>query len=150
MQVDSRIFNAGIGLGVIGDVAASLPAGFAFKVAAQQGMWELGEGVVALGLETGMTFSSIVTSGNSTNRFSKFIIAPRAGWHCGWDAIGLDTYAGMAMGLGFLSQTDVNTKLRFHGSLYLGATYFFNENLGVNIETGYGISAIQAGVAYKF
>jgi hypothetical protein len=152
MQTESWIFNAGVGLGVIYDVAADLPAGFAFKVALQRGFWELGDGTVALGLETGMTFNSIFVPAplNYTNRFTKFNIAPRAGWHCGWDVPGLDTYAGLAMGIGFLSQTGANTKLRFHGSCYIGASYFFNENLGVNIETGYGATFFQAGIAYKF
>jgi hypothetical protein len=149
LQVESWIFNAGIGLGSIYDVSANLPAGFAFKVALQRGMWELGPGVIALGLETGMVFNS-TTIGNYTARFSKFNISPRTGWHCGWDVIGLDTYAGMAMGIGFLSQTDLDTKLRFHGSVYVGGTYFFNEKFGINLETGYGTTFIQLGVAYKF
>jgi hypothetical protein len=155
MQVESWIFNAGIGLGVIYDVDADLSPGFAFKVALQRGVWELGPGVVALGLETGMTFNSLlivnpVNQFSQTDRFSKFNIAPRATWHYGWDVIGLDTYAGMAMGIGFLSQTDVDTKLRFHGSAYVGASWFFNEKFGVNVEAGYGTTFIQAGVAYKF
>jgi hypothetical protein len=149
MQVESWIFNAGIGLGTIYDVDASLSAGFAFKLALQRGMWELGPGVIALGLETGMTFNSI-TSFNQTHRFTKFNIAPRANWHFGWDVIGLDTYAGMAMGIGFLSQTDIDTKLRFHGSVYVGGSYFFNENFGINLEAGYGTTIVQVGVAYKF
>jgi hypothetical protein len=155
MQVESWMFNAGIGLGTIYDTDASLSAGFAFKVALQRGMWELGPGVVALGLETGMVFNSIVIDdpvnrNSHTVRFTKFNIAPRAGWHFGWDVIGLDTYAGMAMGIGFLSQTDIDTKLRFHGSVYVGGSYFFNENFGVNLETGYGTTIVQLGVAYKF
>jgi hypothetical protein len=149
MQEESWIFNGGIGLGAIYDVDADLSPGFAFRLALHRGMWELGPGIVALGLESGMTFNS-TTMLNHTSRFSKFSIAPRINWHYGWDAIGLDTYAGMAMGLGFLSQTDVDTKLRFHGSAYVGASYFFNEKLGVNVELGYGSTIIQAGVAYKF
>jgi hypothetical protein len=149
LHVESWVINAGIGLGVIYDVEASLPAGFAFKIALQRGMWELGPGAIALGLETGMVFNS-KTVGPYTARFTKFNIAPRAGWHCGWDVPGLDTYAGMAMGIGFLSQTDIDTKLRFHGSVYLGGSYFFNERFGINVETGYGTTAIQLGVAYKF
>ena len=148
LQVEDWVFNAGIGLGQIYDVSANLPAGFAFKVALQRGMWELGPGVVALGLETGMVFNS--TTNGYTNRFTKFNIAPRAGWHYGWDAPGLDTYAGMAMGIGFLSETDVDTKLRFHGSVYVGGSYFFNEHFGVNLEVGYGTTFTQFGVAYKF
>jgi hypothetical protein len=149
METDSWMFNAGIGLGRIYDVSGSLPAGFAFNVALQRGMWELGSGVIALGLETGMVFNS-TTIGTHTARFSKFNIAPRAAWHCGWDVPGLDTYAGMAMGFGFLSQTDFDTKLRFHGSMYVGGSYFFNEHFGINLETGYGTTFIQLGVAYKF
>jgi hypothetical protein len=149
MQAEGWVFNAGIGLGSIYDVSGHLPAGFAFKVALQRGMWELGPGTVALGIETGMVFNS-TTAGSHTDRYSKFNIAPRAGWHCGWDVTGLDTYAGMAMGIGFLSQTDFDTKLRFHGSVYVGGSYFFNEHFGLNLETGYGTTIIQVGVAYKF
>ena len=149
LQLDDWVFNAGIGLGRIYDVSADLPAGFAFQVALQRGMWELGPGVVALGLETGMVFNS-TTIGIYTARFAKFNIAPRVGWHYGWDVPGLDTYAGMAMGIGFLSETDVDTKLRFHGNVYLGGSYFFNERFGINLETGYGTTFIQLGVAYKF
>jgi hypothetical protein len=150
MQVESWIFNAGIGLGVIDNADVSLPAGFAFKVALQRGVWELGPGVIALGLETGMVFNSIVTHTGSTDRYTKFNIAPRIGWHYGWDVVGLDTYAGMAMGIGFLSQTRFGTEVPFHGSVYVGGSYFFNEKFGVNLETGYGTTIIQVGVAYKF
>jgi hypothetical protein len=150
LHVDDWVFNAGIGLGVIYDVNANLPAGFAFKVALQRGFWELGPGAIALGIETGMVFNSITNINGNTDRYAKFNIAPRAGWHCGWDVPGLDTYAGMAMGIGFLSQTDIDTKLRFHGSVYVGGSYFFNENFGINLETGYGTTFIQLGVAYKF
>jgi hypothetical protein len=155
MQVESWIFNAGIGLGTIYDVDANLAAGLAFKVALQRGIWVLGPGVVALGLETGMVFNSIVINdpvnrNSHTARFAKFNIAPRANWHYGWDVIGLDTYAGMALGIGFLSEADVDTKLRFHGSAYVGGSYFFNENFGVNLEIGYGTTFAQVGVAYKF
>jgi hypothetical protein len=155
IQVESWMFNAGIGLGTIYDINTNLSAGFAFKVALQRGMWELGPGVVALGLETGMVFNSTVIDypinrNSHTERYTKFNIAPRANWHHGWDVIGLDTYAGMAMGIGFLSQTDVDTKLRFHGGVYVGGSYFFNENFGVNLETGYGTTIVQVGVAYKF
>ncbi|MDR2449973.1 MAG: hypothetical protein LBD52_08465 [Prevotellaceae bacterium] len=149
MQVESWILNAGMGFGQIYDVDGSLPSGFAFKLALQRGFWEAGPGVIALGLETGMVFNS-TTIGAYTARFTKFNIAPRAGWHCGWDVPGLDTYAGVAMGIGFLSQTDVDTRLRFHGSAYIGGSYFFNEHFGVNLETGFGTTFIQVGVAYKF
>ena len=144
------VFNAGVGFGHIYDVSIDLPEGFAFKIALQRGMWALGTGVIALGLETSMTFNSILTVTNTTNRFTKFNIAPRAGWHYGWDVAGLDTYAGMALGVGSLSQTGGSAKLRFYGSFYLGASYFFNEKLGINVETGYAATDIQIGVAYNF
>ncbi|MDR3235827.1 MAG: hypothetical protein LBT48_03770 [Prevotellaceae bacterium] len=148
MQVGVWMFNADAGLGIINDVA-HVPAGFAFKLALQRGLWEADLGVVTLGMETGMALSSIV-EGNQTLRYTKFNIAPRASWHHGWDTDGFDTYAGLAMGIGFLTQTDIATQPRFYGSVYIGGSYFFNDGLGVNVEFGYGTTFAQIGVIYRF
>jgi hypothetical protein len=155
MQLNTWMLNAGIGLGSIYNVDANLSSGFAYKIALQRGMWEAGPGVITLGLETGMVFNSIVVHPtvltSETIRYTQFNLAPRSSWHYGWDVAGLDTYAGLSMGLGFLAITNNNTKLRFYGDFHIGGSYFFSEEFGVNVETAYGTNTIfQVGIVYKF
>jgi hypothetical protein len=150
MEEGAWMVNAGIGLGKIDGVSGfNLPAGFAFRASIQKGMWEVGPGTVSLGGEAGMVFNSTSVL-DYTVRFTRFNMAPRSSYHYGWHVEGLDTYAGMALGLGFLTQTDVDTKTYFYGSVYLGCSYFFNNNLGINVEVGYGTTFTQVGVVYRF
>ena len=69
----------------------------------------------------------------------------------------LDTYGGLMLGYHSLNITTTPSNYTYHGnssgttaSLFLGARYFFNDNLGAFIELGYGVTAIELGVALKF
>lgn len=127
--------------------------GFGTKVALEFGIWQAGPGVVSLGIETGGTFSN-------GGRYDDFrsrtvIVAGRSAWHYGWKVSHLDTYAGVSAGAGF-HHYDYNNgnKVNYDDVFpvfggFVGASYFFTPSFGVNVEAGYDITALQAGVIFK-
>ncbi|MDO4771113.1 opacity family porin [Porphyromonas sp.] len=70
----------------------------------------------------------------------------------------VDTYAGMIVGLAFsngelLKDKDFgrsysSTKLAY--GVFVGARYMFVENIGAFAELGWGVSAVNVGLALKF
>jgi|SRR5450432_438226 len=124
------------------------------KVAAEAGIWQLGPGVLSLGAEIGGSFS---TANYNSYKSNIIIVAVRSAYHFGWNVDKLDTYAGLSVGPGFRSYNyrDVNdSKYTRHDVVvspgaFIGATYFFSENIGVNVEAGYDITEIQGGIIFK-
>ena len=79
----------------------------------------------------------------------------RSAWHYGWKVSGLDTYAGLSAGAGF-HHYDYNNGSRYENDDvipvfggFVGASYFFTPSFGVNVEAGYDITSLQAGVVFK-
>ena len=145
-------FNAGAGIGNVYNSNYS-NTGFGTKAAVEKGLWRVGPGVIALGLQTGGSFSS---SGALDDYKEKtFIIAARAAWHHGWNIRNLDTYAGLSSGAGFNQYSyNKNGKVKqdevvpvFGG--FVGASYFITPSFGFNIEAGYDITRIQGGIVFK-
>jgi hypothetical protein len=74
---------------------------------------------------------------------------------------GLDTYAGVAAGPRFtifsykLPDTykgqviDEPPTVGYGGGAFAGASYFFNEFLGINGELGFNITYAQVGMVFK-
>lgn len=124
------------------------------KVAAERGMWQLGPGVLSLGLEAGASFSSARYNGYKSNIL---IVAARSAYHFGWNVPKLDTYGGVSLGPGFRSYnyTDItNDKYTKHDvvvspGVFVGGTYYFSDNIGVNVEAGYDITQVQGGIIFK-
>jgi hypothetical protein len=145
---DYRSYNSGSGLGT--------------KAALEFGIWQAGPGVVSLGAEIGGTFSGSRSGPNNDFKARTLVIAGRSAWHYGWKVGGLDTYAGVSAGAGFHHYNFTNTSnngntvnkvnsddvIPVFGA-FVGASYFFTPNFGVNIEGGYDITALQAGVVFK-
>lgn len=140
-----------------------LPAG---QVAVEVGMWEVGPGVITLGGEVGGTFFSYkgtdLRYGPKTTykyNYTELVLAVRGAYHYGWNVQGLDTYGGIAAGPRFtiFSYTipagttilDKPATVGYGGGVFAGASYFFNELLGINAELGFNITYIQIGMVFK-
>ena|SRR5450432_731044 len=158
-EVGSLTANIGAGLGrnsfgSLGYYGTSIGygTGIGVKVAVERGMWQLGPGVLSLGLEAGGSFSS--SGGYKSNII---ITAVRAAYHFGWSVDNLDTYAGPSVGPGFRSYdyyyntttTHTQHDLVFAPGFFVGGTYWFSPNIGVNVEAGYDITEIQGGIIFK-
>jgi len=160
MEVGTTTVNIGVGVGrssfgnygVYGSGYYGYGTGFGTKAAVERGMWELGPGVLTLGLEAGAAFSNASYNSYKSNII---IIAARSAYHFGWNVDKLDTYGGVSLGPGFRSYdyytTSKNTKhdVVVAPGIFVGASYYFSPNIGVNVEAGYDITVIQGGIVFK-
>ncbi|MCX6261907.1 MAG: hypothetical protein NTY95_13945 [Bacteroidia bacterium] len=70
----------------------------------------------------------------------------------------LDTYAGFLLGYNFVSRTETVNPIEDHDyssshlawALFIGARYYFKENIAVMAELGYGVAILNVGLALKF
>jgi hypothetical protein len=159
MEEGTITVNVGIGAGRSGyayngynGYGYGYGSGFGTKAAIERGMWELGPGVLTLGLEAGGSFSK-----SGSYKSSIIIVAARSAYHFGWNVPNLDTYAGASLGPGFRSSDydySVNNKTTKHDvvvapGIFVGGSYFFSPKIGVNVEAGYDITLIQGGLVFK-
>ncbi len=154
MEKGAWTVNAGVGVGNLYD---GIGTGFGVRAAVEHGMWEAGPGIITLGGELGWAHTSdknILASFNIN--YNQFTVAARSAWHHGWNVAGLDTYGGITMGpaFQFASVSGVadgnDNQVAFYFGFFLGASYFFTPNFGVNAELGYSANLFQVGVVYKF
>lgn len=126
------------------------------KVVIEAGLWQAGPGVITLGGQIGGTFSNGGRGGRYNDYKARtFVVAGRSAWHHGWKVKGLDTYAGLSAGAGFNQYTyrdnDIikqNEVVPVFGG-FVGASYFVTPLFGFNVEAGYDITQIQAGIIFK-
>ena len=149
VRVGSITLNMGVGVGTQYKEAHSP---FGTKVALEFGLWQAGPGVITLGGEIGGSFSNSGGHEDYTSRTT--VLAARSAWHYGWRVPGLDTYAGLATGIGFHHhdyynyEGDQDEVMPVVG-IVLGASYFISPKFGFNAEVGNDITNIQAGVIFK-
>lgn len=141
------------GYGTFGSSYYGYGNGLGLKAAVERGMWQLGPGVLSLGAELGGSFTSARLSGYKSNIV---VAAVRSAYHFGWGVDNLDTYAGLSVGPGFRSYNyydgvDIKTKhdVVVTPGAFVGGTYYFSPNIGVNVEAGYDITLIQGGIIFK-
>ena len=159
MEVGTTTVNIGIGAGRSGygyngyaGYGYGYGSGFGTKAAIERGMWQLGPGVLTLGLEVG---GSLSKSGSYKSNI--VIAAARSAYHFGWNVPNLDTYGGLSLGPGFRSSDydyGINDKRTKHDviiapGIFVGGSYYFSPNIGVNVEAGYDITVIQGGLVFK-
>ena len=160
MNVNTWLINFGIGPGI--NYYSGYSAGFGpgFQVSFEKGMWQLGPGVLTLGAEVGTSYFSYKYFGYYRYSWLSFITAARCAYHYGWKVKGLDTYGGVSTGLRFLISSrkyydNYGDKgynpgaVSFFFGTFVGASYFFNNVLGVNGEFGYNINYAQIGLVFK-
>ena len=129
---------------------------FGTKAALEFGVFPAGPGVVSLGIEAGGTFSGKSDSYLYNDYRSRtIVVAGRSAWHYGWKVNRLDTYAGVSAGAGFRHYDYNNGKHYENNDVvpvfggFVGASYFLTPSFGVNVEAGYDITSLQAGVVFK-
>ncbi|MDO9373388.1 MAG: hypothetical protein Q7T76_03165 [Ferruginibacter sp.] len=149
VRVGSVILNLGVGVGHPYKYAYN--SNFGTKAALEFGIWQAGPGVVTLGGEVGASFSN--RDRNDDYKARTVVVAVRSAWHYGWKVRGLDTYGGVATGLGFHNRNYDNdidrNEVRPVVGAFVGASYFVTPNFGFNAEAGNDITAIQAGIVFK-
>jgi hypothetical protein len=166
MSKDSWLLNFGIGPGVKYYDAYSTGFGPGFQVAFEKGMWQLGPGVLTLGAEFGVSYFWYKYSYDDADAYSyswvSVIPAARCAYHYGWKVKGLDTYGGVATGFRFLAFSEKYynghngteygynpASISFFPGIFVGASYFFNDQIGINGELGYNINVAQIGMVFK-
>lgn len=168
MTKGSWFINFGFGPGT--NWQGAYGGGFlpAVQAAFETGMWEMGPGLITLGGEVGGTFFSFTGTdsryGPATTykyNYTELVFAVRGAYHYGWNVQGLDTYGGVAAGPRFTLFTyqipasytgpviGKPATVGYGGGAFLGASYFFNELLGVNAEAGFNITYIQIGMVFR-
>ena len=157
VRVGTVILNLGTGIGA-NYREHYYYSPFGLKAALELGLWQAGPGVITLGPEIGVSFSSDNYYGAYNNYHSRTVVmAGRSAWHYGWKVRGLDTYGGFSMGIGvhhydYYSNNDnyysYNEAIPVLGT-FIGASYFVSPKFGFNAEAGYDITNFQLGVVFK-
>jgi hypothetical protein len=155
MSQGSWILGVGIGPGipVFGNGYGFGPG---FKVYFENGTWQLGPGVLSLGGDVGFSFFSESFLDGGRETWLNFMFGARSAYHYGWDVPGLDTYGGIPLGIGFSAYSHNNIE-GYRGAqnifpyvgFFLGASYFFNHQVGLNGEVGYNVTYANIGVIFK-
>lgn len=173
--VHAQQFNVGDNVGSLGiGFGSSLAhrfgsSGPGIALQLEHGMWDVeGPGTISLGGYLGYnSFSSRYGIPGSIYsykvRSSYMILGVRSAYHYhGLDIKELDLYGGLMLSLNIYSESrtsDFNGNYVYVGpdagtslspSLYVGARYYFTENLAAYGELGYGISFFTVGAAYHF
>ena len=155
VKLGSWVVTAGIGPGAqyFGNGVGFGPA---IKGSFETGMWDLGPGVITLGGEATFSFFSQHYGEGWHESWVNFIFGARAAFHYGWDVEGLDTYAGIPLGMGFCAHGWDNhpgnygyTPVYPYAGIFFGATYFFTKSIGINGEVGYNSTFANVGVVFK-
>ncbi len=133
--------------------------GPAFVIRYDHGIWQAGPGTISLGGQFGTSFfwkdqhhQGVDYKESWTN--IGFIF--RAAYHYGWKVPGLDTYAGFGGGgiVSLYNDDDWNngkddTHVTGTPTAFIGASYFFNDFLGINGEVGYNFAYAQIGLNFR-
>jgi hypothetical protein len=155
VKLGSWTLNIGIGPGThfMGNGAGFGPAE---KASFEMGMWDFGPGVVTLGGEFTCSSFRYHYGTDWKETWTNFFLASRAAYHYGWDVEGLDTYAGVPLGIGFCIHTmdDKPGNLGYtpvfpYFGFFCGASWFFTKTIGVNGELGYNSTSASIGVVVK-
>jgi hypothetical protein len=155
MSEGSWVIAAGVGPGthVFGNGFGFGPG---FKVFFENGTWQLGPGVLSLGGEVGFSFFSYHFGNAYHESWVNYMFGARSAYHYGWKVPGLDTYGGIPLGLGFSAHSYDNypgykgySPVFPYLGLFVGASYFFNDHIGLNGEFGYNVTYANIGVIFK-
>jgi hypothetical protein len=161
-QKGTNIISAGVGLGssILSYSAASQTPALSLQY--ERGVWDIGgPGVISLGGYVGYKGYSYSATDYS-EKWHYTVLGVRSAYHYnGLNVEKLDLYGGVMLSYNILSYSysDIGG-YNFSGSgsygstvgfsLYVGARYFFTDNLAVLAELGYGVAYLNVGIAAKF
>ncbi len=162
----TKVASLGIGIGSsLGsfDYSSQIPG---ISVMYEQGIAEAGNvGIIGVGGYVGYkSFSFESNSGTfeSKSNWNYTIIGIRGALHfTGINAENLDLYGGLMASYNLLNYSyednsgfNTGNKGNFGNSagltLFVGARYYFSDNLGGFAELGYGVAYLNLGIALKF
>jgi len=177
--IHAQSFNIGDNiLGLSVGIGGNYSAGSAYSsqtpalgLSYEKGIMDLGPGVLGIGgyigykslsSETGISFGNVAYKYDWT--WNYLIIGARGIWHYNeWhNNDKLDTYGGVMLSynsVSFKDNTDYPTgslQYKYASSSgvgftgFVGARYYFSDNVGAHAELGYGIAVLNLGVSYKF
>lgn len=162
-NVLSALVGAGSSLGYLGNSPSP-----AISVNFEHGAWQAGDdGIISIGGYAGRkSFSYDYNYGSGyfySQKWSYTIIGVRSAYHyTGLDNEKIDLYGGVMLSYNILSYSFKDNSGFFSGSTsssygsgtgftgYIGGRYFFNPRIGANLELGYGVSHLNAGISLKF
>jgi hypothetical protein len=116
-----------------------------------------------LGYKT-LTDRTRVTTFSYDWRWTYLIMGVRGAWHYNeWHGVSeLDVYGGLMLSYNSVTWTDrtdypagfpavrASSASGIALTGFLGARYYFTDNLAVHLEGGYGIAVLNLGLTYKF
>ena len=155
-QNGTTTVNAGIGLGTaLGGLGKARPA---ISISLDHGFWDIGgPGVISLGGYIGNTGYKYTDLGY-TAKWNYVVVGVRGAYHYnGFEIPELDVYGGAMLGYNIVSYSadgaGAGLKNSYGSGLglsgFVGGRWFFNHNVGVYAELGYGVSVLSAGVTFK-
>lgn len=153
-QKETNVLNAGVGFGTnLGGLGNARPA---VSISFEHGTWDIGgPGVISLGGYLGNTGYSYKSAGYKQT-WNYTVVGVRSAYHYnGIENPKLDVYGGVMLSYniasykaeGYDGPNNFGGGLGFSG--FVGGRYFFNQKLGIYAELGYGVSTLNAGVAFK-
>ena len=155
-QTGTKAVNVGVGLGSVLSNTTIPPLSVSFDYGVKDNLINGENGSISVGGYIGYTASS-VAFGDSKYRTSYAILGARGAFH--YQVMPkLDTYGGIMLGYNVTSSSWSGTVVPgaalssngFIHNTFLGARYFFKENIGAFAEAGYGIAYLNLGVTCKF
>ena len=134
------------------------------------GEWTVKCGVVPLGfgfeagyVGHGYTYYNNYLNDKDVYSWNNFVVAALANYHINLPVDNLDVYAGPRLGAVLVirdykyynngnlveNSSGTTTYVDFWGGVVLGATYYFSDSFGVNLEVGYPLIA-KVSASFKF
>ena len=161
VEKGDKVLNLGVGLGNalysgIGYTGSIPPISGSLEVVIKDDLFD-GNGAIGVGGYLGYSSYKWAYSGWGW-KYSNIIIGPRGYLHYNF-LDNLDTYAGLMLGYNILSSKETGNSIPGYNynassggvifSGFLGARYFFNDNVAAMVELGSGIAYLNLGVAFK-
>lgn len=149
----------GIGFGPAIPYYGSSGFGPAIVMHYDHSIWKVGPGTISLGGQLGTSFfwHNFKHEGISyKSAWTNIGIVFRAAYHYGWKVPGLDTYAGFGAGTEFSMYNDGgynsgknHSHVGFLPTAFIGASYFFNDVIGLNAEIGHNFTYATIGLNFR-
>lgn len=139
-----KVINAGIGLGSSFGSLSLPPLSVSFDYGVADKLVDGENGSISVGGVLGLAGSSYANIG---------LIGARGAFHYQF-APKLDTYAGLMLGYNYINwKSGYNSSFASYNSfgynVFIGARYFFTENIGAFAELGYGIAYTTIGASFR-
>lgn len=169
-DLGTNVINASVGIGgYYGASSVYTSQSPALGLSFEHGITELGPGVLGIGGYVGYKSLAYKYSALGLQydwSWTYLILGVRGAWHYNeWHGVDdLDLYGGLMLSYNNVKWTD-NTNYPVGGVFtvqsssassgvgltgFLGARYYFTDNLGAHLELGYGVATANLGLSLKF